>query len=216
MIQAVLMLIYFASGTKMSHRSISGSAAAEGRPCRQSWSLYWHRSSAHLRPLVQTREVWKVASSLALFHQQDHAFPCIDWQSSACTICIWCSAGESALAITVYFSFASHACCWGKKTCFHTRKYTVFRYISHKILPDKSFAMPSLIRNIPIHFFISINNKHPVQCTSPSLPLAFSGQSAQTAPWMFGFCKLQFKNLPLTTHQAIYNNWQRNKFDIRN
>lgn len=34
MMQAVLMLIYFASGTKMSHRSISGSVAAEGRLCR--------------------------------------------------------------------------------------------------------------------------------------------------------------------------------------
>lgn len=34
MMQAVLMLIYFASGTKMSHRSISGSVAAEARLCR--------------------------------------------------------------------------------------------------------------------------------------------------------------------------------------
>lgn len=178
MMQAVLMLICFASGTKMSHSSISGSAAAEGKLCSKSWFLYWHwstaHSSAHLRPLLQTSEVWKVEPSLVLFHHHECPFPCTDWQSSDCTICTWCSTGESALAITDSVFFICITCTLlGKKSCFHTNKYIVFRHANHKILPDKSFAMPSLVRNVPIHFFISINNMHPKQCIPPCLPLSF-------------------------------------------
>lgn len=147
MMQAVLMLIYCASGTKMSHGSISGSVAAEGRLCSKSWTLYWHWStahfSAHLRLLLQTSEVWKVESSLALFHHHDCPFPCIDWQSSDCTLCMCCSAGESALAITGSVFFICITCMLlGKKSWFHTKKYIVFRHVNHKILPDKSFAIP--------------------------------------------------------------------------
>lgn len=142
MMQAVLMLIYFASGTKMSRRRISGSVAAEGRLCSQSWSPYWHGSIAHistyLRPLFRTSEVWKVKPSLVLSHQHDHPFPCIDWQNSDCKICMWCSAGESALAITDRVFFICITCMLlGKKSCLHTKKYIVFRHISHKVLPDK-------------------------------------------------------------------------------
>lgn len=68
-------------------------------------------------------------------------------------------------------------------------------------------------------FILSFQLTTCIPCNAHLLPSLshFSGQSAQTAPWMFGFCKLQkFYNLSFITHQATYNNWQWNKFDIPN
>lgn len=121
---------------------------------------------------------------------------------------MWCSAGESALAIIDSVFFICITCMLlRKKSCFHTKKYIVFRSISHKILPDKSSAMPSLVRNIPICFFVSINNVYLMQCTPLSFPLPFLRSVCSNCTLMFGFCKLQkFINFSLITHQATCNN----------
>lgn len=189
MMQAVLMLIYFASGTKMSHRGISGSVAAEGRLCSQSWSLYWHGStahfSAHLRLLLQTTEVWKVEPLPLLFHQRDCPFPCTDWQSSDCTICVWYSAGESALTITDSVFFICITCMsLGKKSCFHTKKYIVFRHSVTRSCQTKALQCHLWLGTFLFAFSFQLTTC--TLCNAHLLPSLshFSCQSAQTANWI--------------------------------
>lgn len=201
----------------------TGSVAAEGRLCWQSWSLYRHRStvhfSVHLRLVTPnyTSQAWKGEPLLVSFHQCDCPFPCLNWQSHPCRMSMWCSTGGSALAIRDNVFSICITCMWlGRKSCFHTKKSIVFRSISHKILPDKSFTMPSLARNTPIFFSLQLTTCTPCNADlCPSLSHFSKGQSAQTAPWMFRFCRLQkFWNLSFTTPQATCKNWPQNKFQI--
>lgn len=178
MMQAVLMLIYFASATKMSHRSISGSVAAEGRLCRVGPStdmgalcISLHASDPCSKLLKSGRLNLHHSCSISVIAPLDALTDKAVTAQSVCGVQLESLPWPSQ---TVYFSFVSHACCWEKKSCFHTKKYIVFRSISHKILPDKSSAMPSLVRNIPICFFVLTNNMYPhaMHTSFPSSPIS--------------------------------------------
>lgn len=109
-------------------------------------------------------------------------------------------------------------CMWmGRKSCFHTKKCIVFRNIRHKIQPDKSFTMALFIRNIPVWFLFvffsfSINSIHPAQCRHLSLS-HFSGQSAQTAPWVFRFA--DFRNLSLPHLKLLARTYHKTSFRLK-
>lgn len=164
------------------------------------WSLSGHRSTADysvcLRPLTPnyTSQDWRGEPSLVLFHQRNDQVT-IPFHASSesavppqrlCGFSWRVCSGHQRQCI-----FYLHHMWLGEKSCFHTKEHFVFRSIRHKILPDKSFTMPSLARNTPICFPSQLLTCTPHNANfSPFLSHFSEGPSAQTT-WMFRFCRCQ-------------------------
>jgi len=118
-------------------------------------------------------QVQKGEPSRILFHQCDCSSPCPNCLQNVYVVFNWrvCSGYQRQGIFHLH-----HIHMVGKKVTL-SMEHIVFRSMSHKILPDKSFTMSYLARNTSVCFLFSTNNMHPMQCRHFSLPLPFLRRS---------------------------------------